>query len=191
MGLSETVAFIRMVDGISRAVDRFPNMVATEAVQFSKERFRQQNWIDNTTQPWKKRKAETWGRKARKGRGILVDTGRLFRSIRKIMVSPTVVVIGTDVPYGKIHNEGGRLTIHQRVKPYTRSRTERNEVSRPGARTAKYVNEKVGDVHVRGFTRTIHMNMPHRQFLGSSAVLNHRLERILTAEIVKAARKAG
>lgn len=190
MNIPETAQFIRLVDGISRAIDGLPNKIAAEAVRFSKERFRQQNWVDNTTQPWKKRKSDGWGRKARKGRGILVDTGRLFRSIRKIYAGPNMVIIGTDVPYAQVHNQGGRFTIHQRVKAYTRKQTSLEETSAPRARKARYQRVQTGTVQVRAFTRTLHTNMPRRQFMGESAVLDNRLQRLMTLEIVRASRAA-
>jgi phage gpG-like protein len=183
MGLPETIQFVRLCDNISKSVDRFPNLVAAEAVRFSKQRFREQAWLDTNTENWKKRKDNTWNKKKqRKGRGILIDSGRLFRSIRKIIAQPNLVVIGTDVPYARMHNDGGRFTFNQHVKPFTRSR--------PGARAARGNRKKAlsGTVSVRGFTRTIHINMPRRRFLGGSAVLNRNLERIMASEIIKAAK---
>ncbi|RKR83203.1 virion morphogenesis family protein [Mucilaginibacter gracilis] len=191
MDIPETAQFIRLLANVSRAIDRFPNLIAAEAVAFSKERFRQQNWIDNSTEPWKKRKAESWGRKSRKGRGILVDTGRLFRSVRKIIARADLVVIGTDVPYAQMHNDGGRFKFNQHVKAYTRKQNSVEEVSRPGARTARYVKQQTGVVQVRAFTRKMQINMPRRRFMGNSAYLNRRLERLMANEIVKAAQQAA
>jgi phage virion morphogenesis protein len=39
----------------------------------------------------------------------LLDTGRLRASIRSELVSPTAVMIGTNLIYGRIHQEGGTI----------------------------------------------------------------------------------
>lgn len=76
-----------------------------------------------------------------KNRAILVQTGRLRRSINSRRTGQFQVTISTDVPYAKVHNEGGR--------------------SGRG----------------RGF------QMPKRQFIGDSKVLNRQIEAKINQKI--------
>jgi len=191
MGLAETAQFVRLVDNISRAIDRLPNRVANEAVNFSKQRFVDQNWLDTSPQPWKKRSEKRWKRDTRPGRGILVDKAVLKRSVRKIISSPTLIIIGTDVPYAEIHNDGGRFTAHQTVGSYGRKAYQVKEHTRTRAgRTEEVRAHNVSASTVRSFKRTIHVNMPRRRFLGPSAALNQELEVLIMDDIVKAAQQS-
>lgn len=67
--------------------------------------------------PWAPRKAKQHGRtrkdghrdrryKVPKGRAILVQTGRLRRSIRMVSSTATTATVGTDVPYAQPLQEG-------------------------------------------------------------------------------------
>ncbi len=147
--------FIKLTDAVSRSINSLPNKIAAEAVAFSKERFTAQKWVDKTTEVWEPRKTERKSKRRNSG-AILVDSGRLKRSIRKISVSHEKIVIGTDVPYARIHNDGFKGM--QSVRGHRRRGHE-----------------------VKAFNRN--MDMPRRRFLGSSAVLNNRLQRLITAEI--------
>ena len=50
--------FVRITQRLDRLYPRLVPMAATEAVNFSKDRFRQQNWVGHRTLPWKKRKGK-------------------------------------------------------------------------------------------------------------------------------------
>ena len=154
---------LRLFNNIDECLRGIPQIVATEAVNFSKERFVQQNWVDTNTEPWRKRRTRR-GSKARSRGAILVSRGRLKRSVRKILVTSDVVVIGSDIPYAPIHNDGfrGRETV----------------------KTHKRKSRKGTKYEVKSFTRS--MNMPRRRFIGQSDVLNKRIERTCTAEIMRA-----
>ena len=160
--------FLQKLNHAQKTMKRVPAIVAKEAVRFSKERFQQQNWIGDSTEMWKKRKPTSWGKNNDPKRGILQGpgSGRLRKSIRTISQSADKVVTGTDVPYAQIHNSGGRFVAHQSVKQHTRTRN---------GKTYK----------VRAHSRTIHVNMPKRQFIGESQYLTKRLIRIVSAEFNK------
>ena len=98
-----------------RALAGVPVIVGNEAINFTADRFLAKNWIGNGTQSWPPRKP---GAKRNAGRGLLIDKGVLRRSPRVISSSPTRVVIGTDVPYARVHNYGFRGVVH--VKAHTR-----------------------------------------------------------------------
>ncbi|CAL2079082.1 Phage virion morphogenesis family protein [Tenacibaculum dicentrarchi] len=122
------------------------------AVNFSKDRFRQKNWVDTSQEKWTPRKRKRAG-------SILVKSSRLKRSIRKISEGKYYVLIGTDVPYAQIHNEGGTIKATARVRAHSRTRKGRNQ-----------------PIKVKAHTRQMNTKIPKRQFLGESAVLALRLE---------------
>jgi phage gpG-like protein len=168
--MNETREYFAMLDRVAAAANKLPRRAATEAVNFSKERFRKQNWVDYTTQPWKPRKPAWQKQSKRRGqRAILIDTGRLRRSIRVVHVDSHRAVIGTDVPWARVHNEGFRGQVKQNIAAHTRS----GGVTRKSHR-------------VKSHTRTINQHIPQRQFIGASAVLQARLVRLGVSEINKA-----
>ncbi len=149
--------FIRKLNNVSKAVERLPMRLAVVAVNFSKERFVQKNWVDRTRVKWKKRQ--------RKDRGsLMVRTGRLKRSIRKIRVTKDYIIIGTNVPYAQIHNEGGTIKKTVRVREHNRTRKGRVAI-------------------VKEHTRKMNLTLPPRQFIGESAVLMRRIERQVERDI--------
>jgi phage gpG-like protein len=124
------------------------------AVNFSKQRFVDKNWRDTSTEPWKPRKRTDRG-------STLVRSGRLKRSIRKLVSGNYFVYIGTDVPYAQIHNEGGEINKSVSVKSHSRTRS-----GRPTTR-------------VKGHTRNMKLKIPKRQFLGDSEYLAKGLEMMM------------
>ena len=181
------------IKALERVYMVLPDKAATIAVNFFKRRFVEQNWIDNATESWKRRKQR--GRK-RDSRATLTKTGRLRRSIRKGKVTPEYAIIETDVPYARIHNEGFRGTVH--VKVHKRRRYKVNKYKEgTGVYSVKTRKERqrtrsvkeVNNTHwVQSHTRRV--NMPRRQFMGNSAQLNRQISRMMTAQFLKALRKS-
>ncbi len=88
-----------------------PRYVGDMAVNHFNDNFQQQGFVDDSLQPWPPRKSEK-----DQDRAILFKTGRLRRSIRITRRSTEEVVIGTDVPYAKIHNEGGPVNVKAHLR---------------------------------------------------------------------------
>lgn len=128
-----------------------------EAVNFSKERFVQKNWLDSTREPWEPRKKRSRG-------SLMVKSGRLKRSIRKISDGHNFVLIGTDVPYAQLHNEGGTVDKISNVRSHSRSRKGRT-------------------FNVVAHRRKMNLTVPKRQFLGNSRILGRRIERQIARDI--------
>lgn len=138
---------------------RLVNRAGVVAVNFSKERFVRKNWVDRSREPWKKR--------AKKDKGsLMVRSGRLKRSIRKLSEGDYFVYVGTDVPYAQVHNEGGTISKTTNVRTHTRSRKGRGEA-----------------IKVKAHRRKMNLTLPKRQFLGDSAVLGRRIERFASKEL--------
>ncbi|MDB0616120.1 phage virion morphogenesis protein [Tenacibaculum dicentrarchi] len=149
------------------------------AVNFSKDRFRQKNWVDTSQEKWTPRKRKRAG-------SILVKSSRLKRSIRKISEGKYYVLIGTDVPYAQIHNEGGTIKATARVRAHSRTRKGRNQITKINikatnrakahTRIVKTKGRQGEPIKVKAHTRQMNAKIPKRQFLGESAVLALRLE---------------
>lgn len=64
---------------------------------------------------------EKWARRKYnddESRGLLVQSGTLRRSITAKITDRDSVLFQTTVPYAKIHNEGGTITVTSRMKKY-------------------------------------------------------------------------
>lgn len=175
-----TSEFTRRLDAVLDAYKKLPTEIATVAVNFSKDRFREQAWLDSTKQSWAPL-ANKRNRKGRRSQTILVDTGRLKRSIRKVKVTQNQIIIGTDVPYAEIHNEGGEIkktvTVksHQvgshRRRAYTRTRDGRSE---------NVQAQTVRSYVVKSHTRKMNLKIKSRRFLGNSDRLSRRIVTLVT-----------
>ena len=160
-------SFAAILDDVTRAINAMPARVGTCAVNFSKQRFVQQNWHDTTPEPWKPRSRTRRGGERRQSGAILVDSGRLKRSIRVVSADSNRVIIGTDVPYAEIHNEGldGEVSVRKHSR---RSRKGRLHI-------------------VKAHKRRVHM--PQRRFLGESQALATQLEELMIKELKNAIEK--
>jgi phage gpG-like protein len=161
--------FIAKLQRLSKLYRKFPEMAAIEAVNFSKERFVRKNWVDKSVTAWKARKpSPEWHSEEQKkaaARGsLMVKSGRLKRSIRKIKVTRNSVTIGTDVPYAEAHNEGAVIKQTVNVKQHSRNRKGRTET-------------------VKAHRRKRKITLPERRFIGESALLLRRVERLVQREI--------
>lgn len=81
-----------------------PRVVGNMAKNHYLEGFQKGGFIDNTLDPWKKRKE---GAPRNSGRAILVDTGALRRSIRVTSASfRRIVIASVGLKYASRHNQG-------------------------------------------------------------------------------------
>lgn len=154
--------------------------IAATMLQFTDDRFREQGWLDETLQPWEKRKNDKDS-----GRAILIGKGsaHLRRSIRFVSSTDHSVTIGSDIPYAKIHNDGFNGT--ETVRAHTRKRFTANKeprgVTKKGKPRMQSVLKPIGDIEVKSFTR--HMNMPQRRYMGESKALRKNVRELITDEV--------
>ena len=172
-GLKE---FLAKMDAIASTYNRMPMEIAVMAETFFKQRFRDQAWLDKTREPWKQRSRKREGKT--RSQTLLVDTSRLRTSIRKIHVSKDLIIIGTNVPYARAHNEGFKGTVQQNVRSYTRKKTKFGIVSRNERKRStriEFGRVQTGTTRVKAHRRTIHQNIPARPFIGQSEALERRI----------------
>jgi phage gpG-like protein len=168
-------AFNRKVDAIMREYKAIPPQVGYIASVFFKERFDEGAWLDTTKEAWKPRKRRRPGGIKRRQK-LLVDTGRLKRSIRKISATPTQVVVGTDIPYASIHNEGGTINKNVLVKTHTRKASTRTRNGR------RY---NIAEHTVKAHQRRMNTTIPKRQFIGNSYTLERRIYLFIASRMMK------
>ena len=91
---------------------RMTDVMLTVAVTHSTENFAKQGFDDIGIEKWKERKRT---RTRDIGKAILVQSGRLRRSLRKKRLTSLSGVISSPLPYAKRHNEGERMPKRQFV----------------------------------------------------------------------------
>lgn len=177
--------------------------VGNTAKNFFVENFRKQGFDDKTVEKWKKReKKERKGRGSKKsaselgtvrsvkaGRAILVQTGDLRRSIIRVPNRSALnVKIQTDLPYAKIHNEGGIINkagftgvmYYREVSTNLATRrTQKRFASTTGRKATRATHAM--EINVGAHT----INMPKRQFIGDSYNLNEKVKAVIVKRLDK------
>lgn len=133
------------------------------AVNFSKDTFRTKSWHDRTREKWKPRK--------RKDRGsLMARTGRLKRSIRRLSYGTAYVLIGTDVPYAKAHNEGEHIKGTIEVRSHSRKLPTSKRIRQQSDERQRETTR------VRSHKRKMNTKLPQRKFIGASHTLSKMIE---------------
>jgi phage gpG-like protein len=173
-----------------------PYKVGVLMVAWSKDRFKYQNWIDTYPVAWQRRsKKKQWTNKGKatnnNGRALLVQSGRLRRSIRIVNTTAQSVTIGSDVPYAAAHNNGLRMRFTQHVNAFVRMNTK-NDVTgivskKEGKKSTRIRFGKMasGISNVKEHNRAMNYKMPERRFMGESKFLNMQIVRLISATINK------
>lgn len=172
MRRTAAIAWKEIEQKLAKKLRKLPPIIGEEVVNFSLRNFEQQAWSGYSQQPWKRRKPFTkWGKKDEADRALLKKSKKGYLSIRVSRVENYKVWVsagGPDVPYMVAHNYGFRGVVHQNVRAFTRKM-------------------KDGSIQeVKAFSRTIHQNIPRRQFIGGtkeSPYLKALLNRTIKAEL--------
>jgi hypothetical protein len=185
MDIKETIEFLKIVNALKLLYPKLPNFAAITAVNFFKERFVLGRDINNITF---KSRADKRDRK----RAILVGKGSgiLKRDIQKLKVTADYAIVGTtrlSAPYAKAHNEGFSGIVS--VKAHTRVRYKKvkekytTKKGNEKTRTSKQVDSDSAKIQVGTFRRKMHL--PKRQFMGASAFLDRRIQKLVTEQMIK------
>lgn len=185
---NNTQSLDQLVASFKAATAKLPRIVGNEVVNFTLENFKRQGFLGATFQPWKKRKSPTkWGTKPkRNNRAILVDTGSMRRATRISQATWDVIKVINSDPKAKVHNEGARGWIQQRVHSYQRNVSRVAEVASIKSHRVSSKRVSTGTVTVKAHKRYINQNIPQRKFLGDSPYLRRNIERAISLEIMKA-----
>lgn len=103
----------KLQQALQKTLEQFVTVMEVEAKNHFVNSFRNQGFTDESLKKWQPRKGEIIGgiaklRSSEKGsRAILIKSGDLRRSIKVFSRTKDSVTLGSDLPYAKIHNEGG------------------------------------------------------------------------------------
>ncbi len=159
---------------VERTLTKFPVLAANEARNFFLDSWKRKAWRDTTTELWAPRKKET---KKSKGKGILIGTGRLRASIRVIKADWNSVVVGTDVPYASVHNDGFKGT-------YSRTASRHAKIKGSYKKLGDEKSKRSTKMSIRGATHPVNQNIPRRRFLGDSEYLNKKIDKIFLEQLI-------
>lgn len=151
------MVFKQHLKAIEAALPELVQELTVEARLFFDSSWTNKGFTDSTLTAWKPVKDKKGNIKARP----LVESGALRRSLRTEVNGSTGVVY-TEIPYAQIHNEGGTLKYTANVRAHTRK-------GKP----------------VAAHTRNVNHDMPQRQYMGTSKVLEDRMTEIITARLKK------
>jgi phage gpG-like protein len=127
MSFNEARKILQAIKEYDNTIPDIINFMGNTAQTHFVRSFRDQGFTDETLSKWQPRKGELSGGIARvrkrsrdSGRAILVKTGALRRSIRKVNRGKLAVSIVSNLPYARVHNEGlpirgGRMPKRQFV----------------------------------------------------------------------------
>lgn len=167
-------------------------LMGRTAKTFFYDNFRKQGFDDKSVKRWERRKGEVGGfgvsKKSAGSRAVLVKTGDLRRSIRVDNVNKAnlSVKIATDLPYAKIHNDGGIVDrkAHKRTSTITTtvqgSGSFVNGVWKKGKKAKLTLRGERHNVKASAF------KMPKRQFIGDSWNLNEKVKKVIVTNLNKA-----
>lgn len=139
---------------------QYPTLVGNELVNFAQDNIRAGSWEGSA---WPARKP---GAPRNEGRGLLINTGRGWRSIRISRRSATIVELTADT-HMAAHNAGAHIKGNFGVREHNRTR--------------------MGRVHrVSAHSRNVDFKLPKRQFVGKSRKFDVRITGILVRRILNA-----
>lgn len=163
-----------------------PRIAATEAVKFFRESFVREGFLDRSLSSWSRRQSPLGGKR------LLFSTGNLMRSIRPRSIDTSSAIVESDTPYSALHNDGGTITITEKMKKYwwaqyyklsgkvkktSRGRTSQSKTNRAANRKAEFCKAmalmKIGSK----------IKIPKRRFMGHSEILMSNLDKWVATQI--------
>lgn len=184
---------LKAKDDIVREInDRLPRKVGVVAVNHFKQNFRDGGWLDGGLHPWKRTLRQDGKSPDAKYRPLTSRRDHLMRSIQST-TGPGTVTVENPVPYAAIHNEGGDITTHPTVTARMRKYAWHMVYSLAGVKKKgklpKELPEEAGIWKGLALTKkkniTVHAKIPQRQFMGDSAELRAKVNKIINDSIQK------
>lgn len=176
---------------VRTSLERSLVLMGKTAKTFFVDNFRKQGFDDKSVKRWERRKGEVGGfgvsKKSAGSRAVLVKSGDLKKSIRVESINKfnLSVKIGTDLPYAKIHNDGGVVyrRAHKRtatIKSFTRgSGSFVNGVWKKGKK------QKIELQGARHNVAASSFKMPKREYIGDSYNLNEKVKKVIITDLNK------
>ena len=177
-------------DIIKEVNDRLPRKVGVTAVNHFKQNFRDGGWLDNGLHPWKRTRRQEGNGKDAKYSPLTSRRNHMMRSIQA-STSPGQVTIEDPVPYAAIQNDGGDITTHPTVTERMRRYAWHMVYSLAGIKgkgklpkeLPKEAEKWKGLALTRKSSITVHAHIPQRQFMGDSAELRVKVNKLIKDSI--------
>lgn len=172
---AEHKKILKQIESFKPQLNKIVEAAGVLAVNHFTKSFRDGGFTDESLEIWKPRKRTERG----KSRAILVKSGRLRRSLRSRRLGNLAVKIMTDVPYAKIHNDGGVIEkeANRRILSFTSGGRFAKTKTRAQRKDISYQQQS--------FIREHYIRMPKRQFIGYSGKLNRQIIAFLDKNIKK------
>ena len=173
------------------ALERSLILIGNTAKNHFIQSFRNQGFDDKSIKRWMPRKGEVSGfgvsKKSKGSRAILVKSGDLRRSIKldTINKSNLGLVISSDLPYSKIHNEGGIVYRKAHKRTATITRYTRGSATIVKGKLKQGKKQKLTLSGERHNVKASSFKMPKRQFMGDSYNMNEKIKKIITNNLDK------
>jgi phage gpG-like protein len=154
----------RDLQALEEIIRHLPDTIGAMAVRDARRNFRRQGFDGSK---WKARK----GSVRNGGRAILIDRGVLRDSIRYWHKGNERIEVGVDqtkVPYAKIHNEGGRIKVTDKMRAYF---------------WAMHRRSRDPFFKALALTKKSDLDIPKRQFLGMTKALDEEIEQEIEAQV--------
>jgi phage gpG-like protein len=167
------------------ALEALTPVIAEEAVNHFQSRITEGK--DIYGKPFKKRKRDAPNRR---GRAILVKSGNLRRAIRIAKMSSGNITIENDMPYAKIHNDGGEIN-HPGGTPYLpfnqryTARKRRGRIDSMGESQMVFLKKDGDYPEGTKFTKPHKIPMPERKFMGDSPQVEAHLTALAEKELAR------
>ena len=141
-------------------------IIGVEAQNHFQQSFQDEGFTDTSLKKWDTRKVKRDG--AAGSRPVLSgDTGDLADSI-KYSVSGMTVYIESDKPYAQIHNEGGKITITDKMRRFFWAMFKET-----GDKSWKWL----------ALTKKTEFVVPQRMFIGHSQILIDKINQMIQGEL--------
>ena len=148
-----------------------PLKVSVAMEEFAKENFRQGGFVDNGLTPWKRTMRQSFGTGEDALRTPLLSRERNLMNSVQHRYTPYKATVFNNLEYADIHNQGGRIQVTERMRKFF---------------WAKFYETKSEMYKILALKPVgSYINIPKRQFIGSSATLNATIEGIIEAEVTK------
>lgn len=175
---------------LSTLVEDAHRYAKVAGVNFFKQNFRRQGFLDTSLTPWAKRSLAIGS-----DRGVLIQSGKLRDSIHAVSRGIDRIIYQTDpLAYAKIHNEGGYIVVTERMKRYFlylyMKSTGSMQKRKNGELRQNKANERLSTM--ASFYKSMalkkvgsRIRIPKRQYMGESATFMKQLDTWIASEIDK------
>lgn len=179
-------------DILKEVNDKLPRKVGVVAVNQFKQNFRDGGWLDNGLHPWKRTRRQDSNSPDAKY-GPLTSLRKHMMSSIQASTSPGQVTIENPVQYAAIHNDGGNITSHPTVTERMRKFAWHMVYSIAGIKgkgklpkdIPKEAQKWKGLALTKKSSITVHAHIPKRQFMGDSAELRVKVNKLIQDSIQK------